>query len=177
MESSLKPKVKKSINYYIRGLHRALGFFAVGIIIIYSLSGVLLIYRDTNLMKVNTEVEKKITPNLAPAKVGEALRLKDFKVTKTEGETIWFQGGSYNSTTGTAIYTSKNIIFPFNKLISLHKAVSKNPTHWFNVIFGVLLLFMAISSFWMFKRENKNFRRGIYLAGAGVVFVIILLLI
>ncbi|NEW84266.1 MAG: hypothetical protein GZ094_18135, partial [Mariniphaga sp.] len=80
-------------------------------------------------------------------------------------------------TTGVAVYIVKDIIFPFNKFINLHKAISKNPTHWFNLIFGTLLLFMAISSFWMFKPENKNFKRGLYFAGAGVVFVFILLLI
>ena len=177
METSLKPKVKKSINYYIRGLHRDLGFFAAGLIVIYALSGMLLVYRDTDLMKADMQVEKKLTPNMESAKIGEALRLKNFKVTKTEGETIWFQGGTYNATTGIAVYTSRDIIFPFNKLIGLHKAVSKNPAHWFNILFGILLLFMAISSFWMFKTENRNFRRGIYIAGAGIVFVIILLLI
>jgi len=173
----LKPKVKKSINYYIRGLHRDLGFFAAGLIVIYALSGMLLVYRDTDLMKADIQVKKKLAPNMESAKVGETLRLKNFKVTKTEGETVWFEGGSYNVTTGMAVYTSREIIFPFNKLIGLHKAVSKNPTHWFNILFGMLLLFMAISSFWMFKPENKNFRRGIFLAGAGIVFVFILLLI
>lgn len=177
MEATLKPKGRKSINYYMRVLHRDAGFFIAGLIIIYALSGIVLIYRDTEFFKSEVKTEKKLAPNLEPAKVGEALRIRDFKVTKTEGETIWFLSGTYNTTTGVAVYTSKDIIFPFNKFINLHKALSKDPAHWFNILFGVLLLFMAISSFWMFKPENKNFRRGIYFAGAGVVFVIILLLI
>lgn len=176
METILKPKGKKSVNYYIRGLHRDLGFFAAGLIVIYALSGMLLVYRDTNLMKADIQVEKKLSPNMEPAKIGEALRIKAFKVIRTEGETIWFQGGTYNANSGIAVYTSSDIIFPFNKLINLHKAVSINPAHWFNILFGIILLFMAISSFWMFKTENKNFRRGIYLAGAGIIFVFILLM-
>jgi len=177
MAATLKLKGKKSINYYMRVLHRDIGFFIAGLIIVYALSGIVLIYRDTEFLKSETKVEKTLTPNLEPAKIGEALRIRDFKVTKTEGETISFQSGTYNTTTGVAVYTVKDIIFPFNKFINLHKAISKNPTHWFNLILGVLLLFMAISSFWMFKPENKNFKRGLYFAGAGVVFVIILLLI
>ena len=114
---------------------------------------------------------------MEPGKIGEALRIRDFKVTGTEGEIITFPGGTYNATTGLAVYTTKEIIAPFNEFINLHKAVSKNPSHWFNVLFGVVLLFMAISSFWMFKPQNKNFRRGLYLAGAGIVFVLILLML
>jgi len=177
METTLKPKGKKSINYYIRALHRDLGFFAAGLIVIYSLSGILLIYRDTNLMKADIQVEKKLSPGMEDSKIGEALRIREFAVTKTEGETIYFKDGSYDKTTGIALYTVKEIRFPFNKFINLHKVVSKNPLHWFNVLFGVLLLFMAISSFWMFKKGTKYFRRGLFLAGGGIVFVVILLLI
>lgn len=177
MNATLKLKRKKTINYYLRVLHRDIGFFIAGLIIVYALSGIVLIYRDTEFLKSETKIEKTLTPYMEPAKIGEALRIRDFKVTKTEGEIISFQSGTYNTTTGVAVYTVKDIIFPFNKFINLHKAISKNPTHWFNLILGVLLLFMAISSFWMFKPENKNFKRGLYLAGAGVVFVFILLLI
>lgn len=172
-----KPKVKKSITFYIRSLHRDVGFFAVGLIIIYALSGMVLIYRDTNLLKADTQIEKKLSPNMEGAKIGEVLRIRDFAIIKTEGETIYFKEGSYNKTTGMALVTVKDIIFPFNKLLNFHKAQSKNPTHWFNILFGVILLFMACSSFWMFRPENKNFRRGLYLARAGIVFLIILLIV
>lgn len=177
MDETIKPKGKKSINYYMRALHRDIGFFVAGLIVVYALNGIILNYRDTNFLKTDTQVEKKLSPNMKPDKVGEALRLKGFEVTKTEGETIWFKEGTYNLTTGVAIYTTKDIRFPFNKLINLHKSISKNPAHWFNVLFGVLFLFMAISSFWMFKKGTKYFRRGIFIASTGIVFVIILLLI
>ncbi len=177
MDATLKPKAKRSINYYMRVLHRDIGFFVAGIVIIYAVSGIVLIFRDTEFLKSETQVEKKLTPNMEPAKIGEALRLRDFKVTKTEGETISFQSGTYNMTTGVAVYTVKEIIFPFNNFIGFHKAISKNPTHWFNLIFAILFLYLAVSSFWMFKPENKNFRRGLYFASVGIVCVIILLLI
>ena len=177
MESSMKPKGTKSINYYIRGLHRDLGFFAVGMIVIYALSGILLIYRDTDAMKVDTRTEKKLTPGLEAAELGKALRLRDFNVTGAEGEILLFKEGNYNKTTGMATYTLKELPVLLNKFTGLHKAVSKNPTHWFNIIFGLVLLFMALSSFWMFKKENKNFRRGLFIAGGGILFVVILLLL
>jgi len=177
MQATQKPKGKKSINYYMRVLHRDIGFFVAGIMIVYALSGIVLIYRDTDLLKSETKVEKTLAPNLEPAKIGEALRIRDLKVTKTEGETISFQSGTYNTKTGVAVYTVKDIVFPFNKFINLHKAISKNPTHWFNLIVGIMFLYLAISSFWMFKPDNKNFIRGLYIAGAGIICVIILLFI
>ena len=44
----MEQKEKKSIHYYMRGLHRDIGFFLIGLTLIYSISGVLLIYRDTD---------------------------------------------------------------------------------------------------------------------------------
>ena len=177
MEATPKQKGKKSITFHIRSLHRDIGFFAVGLIIIYALSGMLLVYRDTNLLKADSQIEKKLSPNMEAAKIGEVLRIRDFAVTKTEGEILYFKEGNYNKTTGMALVTIKDIVFPFNKLLNFHKAQSKNPTHWFNILLGTILLFMAISSFWMFKPENKNFRRGLFIAGAGIVFLIILLIV
>lgn len=47
----MEKKEKKSINHYMRSLHRDIGFFVIGLIVIYSISGVVLIYRDTNFLK------------------------------------------------------------------------------------------------------------------------------
>lgn len=173
----MEQKEKKTINYYMRALHRDIGFFAIGLIIIYSLSGIVLVYRDTDFLKHNTKVEIKLSPNMEPSALSQALRMKDFKVTNTEGETICFKDGSYNKTTGVAIYTSKENIFPINKFIDIHKVMSSNPIHYFNTLFGLILLFLAISSFWMFKSGTKSFRRGIVIASIGIILTILLFLI
>jgi uncharacterized membrane protein len=89
---------------------------------------------------------------------------------------VYFQGGTFNTTTGEAIYTVKELIFPFNKLTNLHKTPSKNPFHWITLTFGIVLLFMAISSLWMFNKKSKVFRNGIYTVIAGFIFAVILLL-
>jgi hypothetical protein len=49
--------------------------------------------------------------------------------------------------------------------------------HWVGVIYGSLLLFMAVSSLWMFKTETGLFRRGITLAAGGAATVLIILLL
>jgi hypothetical protein len=171
----MESQQKKTINHYMRALHRDLGFFTIGLMVMYALSGLVLIYRDTGFMKVNTRVEKMLTPNMEPPEIGQMLHMRDFKVTRTDGETIYFEEGSYNKTTGVAIYTTKENPFPISKFNKLHMSSSRSTVHWFTTIFGLILLFLAISSFWMFKKGTKLFRRGMYIAAAGIVFAVALL--
>lgn len=45
-----------TIHYWIRSLHRDIGFFLVGLTLVYVFSGILLIYRDTGFLQT-TPVE------------------------------------------------------------------------------------------------------------------------
>ena len=172
----MEPKKSKSFNYYMRTLHRDIGFFAFGLVVIYILSGIVLIYRDTDFLKREVTVERQLKPNMEIGDVGKELRMREVKVTKTEGDVISFQNGTYNKTSGAAVFTSKEVMFPLNKFINFHKAISGKATHWFNLFFGLVFLFLAVSSLWMFKANTKTFRRGMILVGVGIVFTVILLL-
>ena len=172
----MESKNSKAFNYYMRGLHRDIGYFTFGLMVIYALSGMALIYRNTDFLKHEVTVEKQLKPDMSIEDVGKELRIREIKVTKTEGEIVFFQTGSYNKTSGIAVFTSKEVIFPFNKFINFHKAISSKATHWFNLVFGALVLFMAVSSLWMFKPGTKTFRRAIILIASGIVFTAILLL-
>ena len=169
-------KEKRSANQIVRVLHRDIGFLILGFVLIYTLSGITLIYRDSDFLKHEKTIKVNLPAGTKPADIGQALRLRDYKILRTDGDVIYFQGGSFNTTTGEAAYTVKELIFPFNKLTTLHKTPSKNPFHWFTFVFGILLLFMAVSSLWMFNTRSKQFRNGIYKVLAGVIFAIILLL-
>ncbi len=171
----MESKEKKSVNYYMRLLHRNIGFFFVGIVIIYGLSGIVLIYRDTDLLKKEKRVTASLSPDLNTSELGAALKIRDFRVLKSEGGIIYFQGGTYNQSSGEVDQTIKELIFPLNKLTGLHKTPSKNLFHWVTLAFGVMMLFMAGSSFWMFKSGSKVLRNGILTAIAGIIFAIILL--
>jgi len=173
----MEQKTKKTFNQYARTLHRNIGFFIAGLVIIYSLSGIVLIYRDTNFLKREALVEKKLSSNLADAELGIALQLRNFKIEKTEGDIIYFQNGTYNKVTGEAAYSITELPPLIKRLTDLHKTPSKNIKHWSTIAFGVLLLLMAISSFWMFKPGTNFFRKGIFMASAGIVAAVILLLI
>jgi hypothetical protein len=172
----MENKEKKSVNYYMRICHRYAGFFIVGFVLIYGLSGITLIFRDTEFLKSDKKISVNLAPGINPSELGNALRMRDFKVEKTEGDIIYFRGGSYNNITGAAEQTIKELVFPFNKLTGLHQTPSKNLLHWFTMSFGIVMLFLAISSLWMFKPGSKVFRKGILTVIAGVVFVLILLM-
>jgi hypothetical protein len=168
-------KPNKNLRYYMRFLHNNIGFFIVGLVVIYSLSGIIQIYRDTTFLKHEVLNEKKLSPNLEPSQLKDALRLRDFAVEKTVGNIVYFKNGTYNSATGIANYITQewySFIAPFTEL---HKASSKNAAHYFTTIFGILLLFMSVSAFWMFKPGTRLFSRGVYMTVAGIIVSMIIL--
>lgn len=172
-------EIKKngSMNRIMRVLHRDVGFFVIGLAVIYSLSGLLLVYRDTDLMKEEQVIEKTLEPNLAVGDLERMLHLRGLKIEKTEGNLMYFNSGTYNVQTGDVKYTAKALPAWMEKLNQLHKTSSRNLSHYGAVIFGVLLLFLAISSFWMYRAGSSNFKRGLVLTGVGVLAALVLFIV
>lgn len=161
----------------MRIMHRYLGFFLAGIMAVYAFSGVILIYRDTDFLKTEKVVEKKLKPNLQTNALGKALRFKNFKVEKTDNNLVYFNNGTYNTSTGEVTYTKKELPLVIKKFTDLHKATSSSPLYFLNIFFGVSLLFFVISSFIMFKPKNKTFKEGIYIGIVGIIFTLIILFV
>ena len=57
-------------------------------------------------------------------------------------------------------------------MAEMHKARSDQPLFYMNLFFGLSLLFFVLSSFFMFLPSSKIFKRGIYLALAGLVLTV-----
>ena len=55
----------KDTRSFMRITHRYLGFFMAGIMAVYSLSGILMIYRDTDFLKKEKTYEKVFDKNLS----------------------------------------------------------------------------------------------------------------
>lgn len=168
---------KKTLAQMMRILHRNVGYYLIGFVLIYSLSGILLIYRDTNFLKKEISIEKTLPTDTDPQKLGELLKIRNFNISKEENNLVFFETGSFDRTTGKAVYTVKEPMPFFQKFYSFHKQSSKNPLHWISLIFGVLMVFMAISSLWMFKRGSSALKRGIYLTLAGLLTAFFLVFI
>lgn len=168
---------KKNLRWYMRFLHNKIGFFITGLVIIYSLSGLVQTYRDTDFLKHNVPQVRQLATNLNEAQLGANLRLRDFKVTKTSGDTLYFKEGTYNVSTGKASYVTKewySWIVPFTEL---HKSSGRDIGHYLTTLFGICLFFMSVSAFWMFKPGTKPFSRGVLLTIAGVIASVIMLLL
>lgn len=67
----------------MRELHRYLGFLLVGIMSVYAISGVVLIFRDTDFLKKEKDFSKEISLNANPQELGTLLGIKGFKLIKT----------------------------------------------------------------------------------------------
>lgn len=161
----------------MRILHRYLGYFLSGIMAVYALSGIVLIFRDTDFLKTDQQFEEKFAPKLSNEELGKELRYRDFKVTKEEGDIVSYKNGTYNKKTGVANYTEKDLPYVLNKLTHLHKASTDDPLYYLNIFFGCSLLFFVISAFWMYMPKTTIFKKGILFAMAGIVLTLVLLFV
>ena len=168
---SSKATVPNSMRIY----HRYLGFFLAGIMAVYALSGIVLIFRDTDFLKSEKLVQQQLKPGLTADSLGKAIRMRDLKIESVNGDVQTFKQGTYNTATGAVSYTTKNLPKMVEKLTHLHKANTKDPLFYLNVFFGVSLLFFVISSFWMFMPKTSIFKKGLYFTLAGIALTLIML--
>jgi uncharacterized membrane protein len=156
---------------------RYLGYFLAGIMAMYALSGITLIFRDTDFLKKEIQHEKKLNPGLAAEALGKELKIKGLKIDKEEGDIQIFKQGTYNKSTGEVKYTTIELPYVLDKMTKLHKADTKSPLYYLNIFFGISLLFFVVSSFWMFLPKTTIFKKGLYFTLAGIVLTIILILV
>lgn len=168
---------QRSMALKMRIVHRYLGFFLAGIMAVYALSGIVLIFRDTDAFKVEQHYTKTVAANLPVAQLGKALGLRRLKVEKVEGGISYFKEGYYNVQTGKAEYSVKKLPYVLDKMTHLHKAKSSEPLYFLNIFFGLALLFFVISAFWMFMPKTSVFKKGMYFTLAGVVVTVLLLFV
>jgi len=166
-----------NVNTRLRIYHRYLGYFLAGIMAVYAISGFIMIFRGTDFLKSDKQIEKQLRPNIKTEDLGRELRMRDFKVEKEEGDIVRFEQGTYNRSTGMAKYTSKEWPFFVEKLTRLHKADTKSPLFFLNVFFALSLLFFVLSAFWMFLPKTTIFKKGLYFTLAGIILTIILIAI
>lgn len=160
----------------MRIIHRYLGFFLAGIMAMYSISGIIMIFRNTDFLKHQEVSERQLEPNLTGGELSPKLRMA-VKVDKKEGDVLFFKDGNYNTKTGIATITKMELPFILDKMEHLHKATTNSPVYWLNIMFGLSLLFFVISSFWMFMPKTTVFKKGLYFSLGGILLTIILLFV
>jgi hypothetical protein len=161
----------------MRIIHRYLGFFLAGIMAVYALSGIVLIFRDSDTFKRPVTTEFQTSKNIPAEGLAKALERRRLEITKTDGKKICFENGFYNQDTGKGSITEMELPYFLDKMTHLHKAKSSQPLFFLNIIFGLGLLTFVITAFWMFIPSSKIFKKGIFFSLAGLTLAMILLFV
>lgn len=169
--------MKKNSNYYFRIFHRYLGFYLVGIMAVYAISGITLIFRKTDAFKDNVEIKAQLERALELPALEKALNIGKLEITKEVNNMVYFDGGQYNKQNGEVIYHQMQLPYVLSKMQKLHKATTKSPVYWLNIFFGASLLFFVISAFWMFLPETAIFKKGVVFSLLGIIMTFIILFI
>ncbi|MEW9798904.1 hypothetical protein [Alteromonas sp. CYL-A6] len=166
------PKFHNTLRKY----HRWLGFFLAGIMSVYAISGILLIFRPTDFMKFENVTVHQLSPALSAANVADTLKVKGLKVVSETPEKVILNMGEYDKASGAATVTTKEYPAVLNKMVKLHKATNNSPLYWLNIAFGLTLLFFVVSAFLMFMPHIPLYKSSLKIAAAGAVFAVLVVL-
>lgn len=166
-----------NLNTNMRVYHRYLGFFLAGIMAVYSISGIILIFRETDFLKSEKSKVLTVAPNLDAVDLGKAIKIKELKVLSDTNNIVSFKQGTYNKVSGVAEFKVKELPFVVSKMTNFHKATTKQPLFYLNIFFGLSLFFFVISSFWMFMPQTSIFRKGLIFTVVGIVLALVLLFV
>lgn len=167
----------RNVGNTLRVYHRYLGFFLAGVMAMYAVSGIVMIFRQTDFLKKEKIVERSVPIGIKLDDLGKELKIKEFKIEKTEGNTVYFKQGTFDLTTGIAKYQVMELPLVLEKMSQIHKATTKSPLFFLNIFFGLALLFFVLSAFWMFIPSSDIFKKGMYFTVAGILLVLILLFV
>lgn len=166
----------RNLSLKIRLLHRYLGFFLAGVMAMYAISGIILIFRETSFLKSEIIETRQLEPNLTGVELSPKLRM-GVKVEKQGGNVLYFKDGNYDTATGVATVKKMKLPFVLEKMERLHKATTNSPLYFFNIFFGLSLLFFVLSAFWMFLPSMPIFKKGMYYTTGGILLTLIMLFI
>lgn len=163
------PKLHMAFRKY----HRWMGFFLAGIMAVYAISGILLIFRPTDFLKFEQTEIRQLDSGLTAKQLPNVLKIKGSRVVDETDTHITLNVGEYSKASGEATITRKNYPLVLNKMVKLHKATNNSPLFWLNIFFGISLLFFVISAFLMFIPKLPMYKNGLKIAGIGAVVTVL----
>ena len=174
----------------IRNLHRDLGYFYIGLIISFALSGILMNHRDsfhaekytvqTRAINIKIPEDALITEKYADS-LGHKLGIED-KIRRHKVDEDQLRISFEKNDVEIDLKTGKGEIVTFIKtpIISSMMKLHKNTSNWwiyYSDVFGISLVIIAITGAIMIKVGNKTFnKRGWKLALAGLIVPLLILL-
>ena len=171
-------------------VHRDLGYFFTGMIIIYALSGIALNHRNDwnpNYSITTKTLTLKVPGNLAQnedmavseilKQIGEDDNYRKHYFPADNELKIFLKGGGsvdINLDTGKALYEKLRKRPVFYEVNLLHYNPGRLWT-WFSDIFSVALIILGITGLFILKGKNGIKKRGAWLTIAGIIIPLILL--
>ena len=178
--------MKINIKYWMRVIHRDLGFLMVGITLVYAISGMLLNHMNGKDPAYTTEHHHiQLSSNLSKEELTDIWKTKNEDLTLRKitiiDETLmrlYINGGigMYNRKNGELEYqtsTKHAFIYWINKL-------HYNKLHgwsWMGDFFAISLIFFAISGLWMVPKKNGIKGKGKWYLLAGVLIPIVYIIL
>ena len=173
---------KKFIRKWLRLIHRDLGYFIVGITLVYSISGIILNHKETREDPAyrTIRVDNQLKSNLTVAEIN-SIFLTDFSeytinkiIPEANRYQLYLQGGVgyYDPVTGKLffeIYKKKPLVYFMNKLHYNQKNYWTTPADFF----AGALIFLALSGLFMVRGKNSLIRRGKWYFITGILVLII----
>lgn len=168
----------KIIRKWLRNIHRDLGYFFVGIIIIYGISGFLLNHEITAYKTVHKQfhLEKELSKNELTTFINtQQSQLKLNKIMPGRGGyQLFVDGGigTYNSTSGilTIETYKRNIVVDF--VHQLHYNTIKGWKYIADFL-AVALIFFAISGLFLSRGKKSISGRGKWFMLAGIAIILL----
>ncbi len=173
-----------------RAIHRDLGYFFVGMAIIYGVSGIAINHRDDwdpNYLVSQKSISLKL-PHQNMEEKGLALffleqvdEQNSYRTHLASGETfrIFIKDGSLevNLPDGEAKFETIRKRPVFYQLNFLHYNTPKKLWTWFSDLFAVGLIILAITGMFVLKGKNGITRRGAWITAAGIIIPLVLLFV
>jgi uncharacterized protein len=172
----------KKIIKWLRILHRDLGYFFVGITLVYGVSGIILVHKKQGVDPAykTVRVTKQFPQNMNEAQFTALWEkeLEDYKLNTVLSDQsklkVFVDGGvgDYDIDSGKLsfeVYQRKPVVFFINKL---HFNQIKGWT-FFADFFSDTLIFLAISGLFIVQGKNGFRKRGIWFMIAGILLVLI----
>jgi hypothetical protein len=168
------------LRSWLRAIHRDLGYFVVGMTLVYAISGILLNHRDGGNPSVGKEEIIKQFPSQLSKEDFSLMwedELSPYKINAIINENgnykIYTDGGSgnYNLETGslTLTFFHKRPFFEFiNKLHYNQKA----GWTFFADFFAVALIALVVSGLFIVKGRRGFLKRGVWFMSLGVLVIL-----
>jgi len=180
----------KNFKYWNRLIHRDLGYFFVGLIITFAISGIAMNHREsfdsreytvkTEQVKLDLPKDKKELNEAYFKSISKSITPNEFRGMRERGDNVrlYFKNAfaSININTGEGEIEYVKLIPVLGHMTTLHKSTNIWWI-WFSDIFGIALLLIAISGMLIVKGKYSFKKRGWLLMSIGLIFPLIFLIL